>query len=90
MNVNRRIYIYKQNLPLSFLPLVLLGLLVLAIFAVLGLFVGIILGTVIIVFIIARLLFSSGKKKAERVKQDGQTVTLKEGEYEIIEKRVGR
>lgn len=90
MNENRRTYIYKQNLPLSFLPLVLFGLLVLTILAVLGLFVGFILGTVIIGFIIARLLFSSGKKRAERVKQDGQTVTLKEGEYEIIDKRVSR
>lgn len=87
MNVNRRAYIYKKNLPLSFLPLVLFGLLVLAILAVLGLFVGFMVGTVVIGFIIARLLFSSGKKKAERVEKDGRTVTLKEGEYEIIEKR---
>ncbi|MGE5446249.1 MAG: hypothetical protein ACM3SR_16910 [Ignavibacteriales bacterium] len=87
MNVNRRAYIYKKNLPLSFLPLVLFGLLVLAILAVLGLFVGFMFGTVVIGFIIARLLFSSGKKKAERVEKDGRTVTLKEGEYEIIEKR---
>jgi hypothetical protein len=85
--VNRRAYIYKKNLPLSFLPLVLFGLLVLAILAVLGLFVGFMFGTVVIGFIIARLLFSSGKKKAERVEKDGRTVTLKEGEYEIIEKR---
>jgi hypothetical protein len=84
--MNRRTYIYKQNLPLSSLPLVLFGLLIFAILAVLGLFVGFIVGTVVIGFIIVRLLFSSRKKKAERVEKDGRTVTLKEGEYEIIEK----
>jgi uncharacterized membrane protein SpoIIM required for sporulation len=88
--VNRGTYIYKRKLSLSFLPLVLFGLFVFAILAVLGLFVGFILGTVMIGFIIARLLFSSGKKKAEGVEKDGRTLTLKEGEYEIIEKRVNR
>jgi len=87
LNVNRRGYIYKKNLPLSFLPLVLFGLLIFAILAVLGLFIGFIFGAVVIGFIIARLLFSSGRKKAERVEKDGRTVTLKEGEYEIIGKR---
>lgn len=87
--MNRRIYIYKQNLPLSFLPLVLFGLLIFAILAVLGLFVGFIVGTVMLGFIIARLLFSSGKKKAGRIEGDCRTVTLKEGEYEIIEKNRG-
>ncbi len=86
MNVNRRGYIYKKNLPLPFLPLVLFGLLVLTILAILGLFVGFMFGVVVIGFIIARLLFSFGRKKAERVEKDGRTVTLKEGEYEIIEK----
>jgi len=84
--MNRRVYIYKQKLPLSFLPLALFGLLVFAILAVLGLFIGFILGTVMIGFIIARLLFSSGKKKTGWVEEDSRTVTLKEGEYEIIEK----
>lgn len=71
---------------MSFLPLVLLGLLVFAMLAVLGLFVGFVLGTVMIGFILARLLFSSGRKKAKRAEEGGRTITLKEGEYEIIEK----
>ncbi|MER3445470.1 MAG: hypothetical protein C4291_00930 [Candidatus Dadabacteria bacterium] len=84
--MNRRTYIYKQNLPLSFLPLVLFGLLVFVILAVLGLFVGLMLGAAVIGFIIVRPLFSSGRKKAG-LEKDGRTITLKEGEYEIIKKK---
>ncbi len=85
MNTNRRAYIYKKSLPISFLPFVLFFAFV--ILAVLGLFVGLILGAAVIGFIIARLPFSYGRKKAGRIEEDGQTITLKEGEYEVIEKK---
>jgi hypothetical protein len=86
MNINRRIYFYKGKLPLYFFPLIFFGLIAFAILVILGLFVGVILGTIMVGFILIRLLIPSGKKKTNQVEEDSQTVTLKEGEYEVIEK----
>ena len=87
MNINRRIYFYKGRLPLSFFPLIFFGLIAFAILVILGLFVGVVLGAVMVGFILIRLLVSSRRKKTNRVEESDQTITLKEGEYKVIQKR---
>lgn len=89
MNVNasRKIYFYKGRLPFYFFPLALLGLIVLSVLAVLGLFIGIAVGTVAIGYFMLRYLLSSNKTERKRVEDDGRTIVLRDDEYEVIEKR---
>jgi hypothetical protein len=87
LNINRRIYFYKGKLPLSLLPLIFFGLIVFTLLAILGLFVGVILGAIMIGFILIRLLVSSKRKQSKRVEENSRTIILKEGEYEVIEKK---
>ena len=87
MNTKSRIYLYKVKLPLSIFPLILFVLIFLAVFAILGLFVGAILGAVMVGFTVLRLFISSKKKEAKPVKENGQTIILKEGDYKVIEKK---
>jgi len=87
LNTVPRIYFYKGKLPLPIIPLVLFVLIVLAIFAILGLFIGVIFGAAMLGFIVLRFLISSKKKQAKPVKENGQTIILKEGDYKVIEKK---
>ncbi len=86
MNTYPRIHFYKGKLPLSIIPLVLFVLIVLTLFAILGIFIGVILGVAMLGFIVLRLLISSKKKQAKPVEEDSRTIVLNERDYEIIEK----
>src|SRR3989337_119238 len=86
LNTNPRIYFYKGKLPLSIIPLVLFVLIFLTLFAILGLFIGVILGAAMLGFIVLRLLISSKKKQAKLVEEDNRTIVLNGRDYEIIEK----
>lgn len=88
MNTNYRFYSYRQNLPLSLLQFVLLlGMFAFTILAILGLFIGVIVGAVAAGFFLLRLLImSKGKKRSERLEDDGRTVVLEKEEYEVIGK----
>ena len=87
LNTKSRIYLYKVKLPLSIFPLILFVLIFLAVLAILGLFIGVILGAAMLGFIVLRLLISSKKKQAKPVEENGQTIILKEGDYKVIEKK---
>lgn len=87
MNTNHKIYFYKGKLPWTFFPIVLFGLIALSVLAVLGLFVGVVIGTLAIGFMLLRILLPSKKSEAKRVEDDGRTVVLKEDEYEVIEEK---
>lgn len=88
LNTNYRFYSYRQNLPLSLLQFVLLlGMFAFTILAILGLFIGVIVGAVAAGFFLLRLLImSKGKKRSERLEDDGRTVVLEKEEYEVIGK----
>lgn len=75
-------------MPLSLLQFVLLlGMFAFTILAILGLFIGVIVGAVAAGFFLLRLLImSKGKKRSERLEDDGRTVVLEKEEYEVIGK----
>lgn len=92
---NRRIDFYQiksGKVPFYFFPLmILLVIAVIAVLAVFGLFIGIAVAIGVIVLTVLRLINSfGGKKNKEHVSRgrDGETttITLDEGDYEIIEK----
>jgi uncharacterized membrane protein len=85
MNRNSRIYFYRK-LPLPILPLVLFALIILAVIVILGFFVGAILGAFLIGYVFLRHFISSKKKKTATLEEDGRTIVLKEGDYEVLEK----
>jgi len=87
MNADTKIYFYKGKLPFYFFPLVLLGLIAFSLLALVGLFIGIVIGAVAIGFLVLRYFFSSKKTGTKRVEDDGRTVVLREDEYEVIEKK---
>ena len=88
MNRNRKIYFFQgKKPPFYFFPLALLSVVVVvAILAVFGLFLGIAVGAFIIIFSVLRLLSSIGKKKVRKTENNGTTIILEEGDYEVIEK----
>ena len=88
MNPNRKIYFYQGKPPAYLLPLILLlGIVVFAILAVFGFFLGIAVGVVLIIFGILRLFSSKNKKKVRTVDEDGRTtIILDKEDYEVIEK----
>ena len=86
MNANNNIYFYRGKLPWGFFPVLLFGLIIFGVLAVLGLFVGVVIGVLAIGFMLLRLLLPSSKSEAKRVEDDGRTVVLREDEYEVIEK----
>ena len=87
MNTTRKIYFYKGKLPFYFFPLVLLGLIAFSLLALVGLFIGVVIGAVAIGFLALRYFLSSKKAGTNRVEDDGRTIVLREDEYEAIEKR---
>ena len=87
MSVDSKIYFYKGKLPFYFFPLVLLGLIAFSLLALIGLFIGIVIGAVAIGFLALRYFLSSKKTGTKRVEDDGRTIVLREDEYEVIEKR---
>jgi hypothetical protein len=86
LNGNNSIYFYRGKLPWGFFPAILFGLIIFSVLAVLGLFVGVVIGALTIGFMLFRLLLPSSKNETNRVEDDGRTVVLKEDEYEIIDK----
>ena len=88
MNPNRRVFYFQGKKPPFYaLPLALISVvLVVAVLAVFGLVIGIAVGALIIIFSVARLFSSIGKKKGRETSADGTTITLEEGDYEVIEK----
>ena len=88
MNPNRKIFFYQGKPPAYILPLVLLiGIVIFAILAVFGFFLGIAIGAVVLVFGIIRLFSSFNKKKTRKtIDENGRTtVILDKEDYEIIE-----
>ncbi|MBI2485656.1 MAG: hypothetical protein HYW01_01595 [Deltaproteobacteria bacterium] len=86
MNTNHKIYFYRGKLPWGFFPVILFGIIIFSILAILGLFVGIVIGAIATGFMLLRLLFPSKKDETKRFEEDGRTVVLREDEYEVIEK----
>ena len=87
MNTRYSFYSYKRNLPLSLLPFIFfLGIVAFIMLAILGLFIGIAIGAVAAGPILFRLLTTSREKKSERLEDDGKTVVLEKGEYEVTRK----
>jgi len=88
MNPNRKIYFYQGKPPAYLFPLILLlGVIVFAILAVFGFFLGIAAGVALIIFGILRLFSSNNKKKVRTVDEDGRTtIILDKEDYEVIEK----
>jgi hypothetical protein len=84
MDVNNRFYLYKEKL--SVFIFLLISLVVIAIFAILSLFVGAIVGTAIILYMVYRLFISSKTKQTRGLEKDNSAIILKEGDYEIMEK----
>lgn len=66
-----------------------LGLMVFAVLAVLGVFIGIVVVALAIGFILFRLFLPS-KKKFQRTAEDERTIILEKGEYEVIERSGSR
>ncbi|MGH7807396.1 MAG: hypothetical protein ACRENT_04820 [Thermodesulfobacteriota bacterium] len=87
MNRNQNLHFYKGRLPWIFFPFIVLGLIVLGSLALLGIFVGAVVGATAIAFMLIRFLLPSTKNKTKRVEDDGRTVVLREDEYEVIEKK---
>ena len=91
---NRQINFYQfkgGKVPFYFFPLmILLVIAVIAVLAVFGLFIGIAVAIGVIVLTLLRFIssFSSNKKESVSHGRDGETttITLDEGDYEIIEK----
>ncbi len=87
LNTSYRSYSYKQKLPLSLLPFVIfLGVAAFTILALVGLFIGVVIGAVAAGIILLRLLTSRRGKESERLEDNGKTVVLGKGEYEVIGK----
>ena len=89
MNPNRKIYFYQGKPPAYLIPLILfLGIVVFAILAVFGFFLGIAVGVALIIFGIVRLFSSRSKNKVPTVDADGRTtIILDKEDYEVIEKK---
>jgi len=87
MNPNRNIFFYQgKKLPFYFFPLAILSVvLIVAVLAVFGLIIGVAVGVFIIIFSVLRLLSSIGKKKVRKTENNGTTIILEEGDYEVIE-----
>jgi ABC-type protease/lipase transport system fused ATPase/permease subunit len=91
---NRQINFYQIKSgkpPFYFFPLmILLVIAVIGVLAVFGLFIGIAVAIGVIVLTVLRLINSFGSNKKDPVSRgkDGETttITLEEGDYEIIEK----
>ena len=86
LKANHNIYFYRGKLPWGFFPVILFGMIIFSILAILGLFVGVVIGAIAIGFMLLRLLFPSKKYETKRVEDDGRTLVLREDEYEVIEK----
>jgi hypothetical protein len=86
MNIKSSVYFYKGKVPLSILPLILFAFIILSVIAILGLFIGAILGAFMVGYIVFRLFIPSKKRKTMPLEEDNRTIVLKEGDYEVIEK----
>lgn len=88
MNPRPKMYFYQGKPPAYIIPLILLlGIVVFAILAVFGFFLGIALGVVLIIFGIMRFFSSNSKKKYRTIEEDGRTtIVLDREDYEVIEK----
>ncbi len=87
MDTNLKIYFYKGKPPFYSFPLVLLGFIAFSLLALVGLFIGVVIGAVAIGFLALRYFLSSKKTGTKRVEDNGRTIVLREDEYEVIEKR---
>jgi MFS superfamily sulfate permease-like transporter len=88
MNPRPKIYFYQGKPPAYFIPLIiLLVIVVFAILAVFGFFLGIAAGVALIIFGVIRLFSSGSKKKYRTIEEDGRTtIVLDREDYEVIEK----
>jgi len=87
LDSNQNIYIYKKKLTWTFFPFILCGLIVFSLLALFGVFIGVVVGSMAIGFMLIRFLFPSTKNETKRIEDDGRTVVLREDEYEVIEKK---
>ncbi len=90
MNPNRKIFFYRGKPPVYLFPLVLLlGIVILAILAVFGFFLGIVIGAAALVFGVLRLFSSFNKKKPRKtIEENGRTtVILDKEDFEVIENK---
>jgi len=89
-NMNRRpkIFFYQGKPPAYLIPLViLLAIVVFAVLAVFGLFIGIAVGIAMIIFGVMRLFSPGGKNKYRTIDENGRTtIVLEKEDYEVIEK----
>lgn len=88
MSPERKKLFYQGKPPTYLLPVILiLGILVFAILAVFGFFLGIAVGAAVLVFGALRFFSSFKKKKVRTVDERGRTtIILDKDDYEVIEK----
>ena len=88
MNPNRRVFYFQGKKPPFYaIPLALITIvLVVGVLAVFGLVIGIAVAALIVFFSVMRLISSVGKKKVRKTENNGATIILEEGDYEVIEK----
>lgn len=88
MNRRPKIFFYQGKPPAYLIPLViLLAIVVFAVLAVFGLFIGIAVGIAMIIFGVMRLFSPGGKNKYRTIDENGRTtIVLEKEDYEVIEK----
>jgi len=88
MNQRPKIFFYQGKPPAYLIPLaILLAIVVFAVLAVFGLFLGIAVGIAFIIFGVMRLFSPGSKNKYRTIEEDGRTtIVLDKKDYEIIEK----
>ena len=79
---------HRPKIFLYLIPLViLLVVIVFAVLAVFGLFIGIAVGIALIIFGVMRLFSLGGKNKYRTIEEDGRTtIVLDKEDYEVIDK----
>ncbi|MGQ0793133.1 MAG: hypothetical protein ACT4NX_03490 [Deltaproteobacteria bacterium] len=87
MKKNFGFYFNRKNIPLSLYPVIILAAILFGALAVLGLFVGAVVGAVGIGYLVVRSLFSPKGRGAGRVDSDGKTIILRQNEYEVVDKK---
>ncbi|HVY55579.1 MAG TPA: hypothetical protein VHC46_07465 [Thermodesulfobacteriota bacterium] len=89
MDRRQKIFFYQGKPPAYLIPVViLLAILVFAVLAVFGLFIGIAVGIAVIIFGVMRLFSPRGKSKYRTIEENGRTtIVLDKEDYEIIDKR---
>ena len=88
MNRKPKIFFFQGKPPAYLIPLVIfLAIVVFAVLAVFGLFIGIAVGIAMIIFGVMRLFSPGSKNKYRTIDEKGRTtIVLDKEDYEVIDK----